>query len=319
MRKFFTEFGLNVSTSYKTLIPVEYLHMVKDKHAYHIYFILSCPKLFINPESIVKQKDNISLQIYEIVDGKPSEMKDIRFKFQGNHDHRNFEIGCSYPFIGLDIKLESGDTITIDSQTIMNYSKTGNKIDFEVLYIGQSYGNQGSRLAQDRLKSHSTLQKILTDYNVKYPDKRIYIFLLEICPILNTVMDGLHMSMANEEQEDKHFKDVFENPLKMDQIINITEAALINYFKPEYNINFVENFPDTEHKGYTQYFDLDYNTLTVELDLEFDYPYPYISFYTETNEIKNSFDFIQYNLFNEPDRDSMYAMFSIPSDIVKEE
>jgi|GEM_PF-3100290 len=34
------------------------------------------------------------------------------------------------------------------------------------------------------------------------------------------------------------------------QIINITEAALINYFKPPYNVNFVENFPNVRHKGY---------------------------------------------------------------------
>ncbi len=32
---------------------------------------------------------------------------------------------------------------------------------------------------------------------------------------------------------------------------------MINYFKPEYNINFVENFPDENHRGYRQYFDLD--------------------------------------------------------------
>lgn len=319
MRKYFTEFGLNVSTSYKTLIPVEHVQHVKDEHAYHIYFILSCPKLFINPESIVKEKDKISLQMYEIVDGKPSEMKNVSFHFQGNHDHSKFEIECNYPYLGLDISLESGKRVSIDSQTIMDYGNPGNKVDFEVLYIGQAYGDQGSRVAQDRLKSHSTLQKILTDYNVKYPDKRIYIFLLEICPILNTIMDGFHKSMASEEEENKHFKDVFENPLKMDQIINITEAALINYFKPEYNINFVENFPDTEHKGYTQYFDLDYNSLTVELDLEFGYPYTCISFYTDTNVIKNSFDIIQYDLFNDPDRDSMYAMFLTPSDMIKEE
>ena len=42
------------------------------------------------------------------------------------------------------------------------------------------------------------------------------------------------------------------NPLKYNQIINITEAAMINYFKPPYNINFIDNFPDKNHKGYSQ-------------------------------------------------------------------
>ena len=85
-------------------------------------------------------------------------------------------------------------------------------------------------------------------------------------------------------------------------------AALINYFKPEYNVNFVENFPNENHKGYKQYFDLDYNALTVELDLEFDNA-PSIQLYTATNRINGSFDFIQYRLFNDNERNDMYEIF----------
>jgi hypothetical protein len=33
-------------------------------------------------------------------------------------------------------------------------------VGFEVLYIGQAFGNDGSRNALDRLKKHETLQKI---------------------------------------------------------------------------------------------------------------------------------------------------------------
>lgn len=83
---------------------------------------------------------------------------------------------------------------------------------------------------------------------------------------------------------------------------------MINYFKPEYNINFVENFPDENHKGYRQYFDLDYNSLTVEVDLDFDNT-PSIQLYTDTNRIANSFDFIRYSLFNDNNRKSMYDIF----------
>lgn len=52
MRKYMAEFELNVSTWYKTLIPVESLQKVNDGHNYHIYFILTCSKIFIKPESI---------------------------------------------------------------------------------------------------------------------------------------------------------------------------------------------------------------------------------------------------------------------------
>ena len=83
---------------------------------------------------------------------------------------------------------------------------------------------------------------------------------------------------------------------------------LHNYFKPEFNVNCVENFPDEHHKGYKQYFDLDYNSLVVELDLEFDNA-PLIQFYTQTNRINSSFDFIRYKLYNDNNRLSMYEIF----------
>lgn len=314
MRKFFTEFGLNVSTSYKTIIPVEHLQKVRDEHQYHIYFILSCPKIFIVPDSITTDEKYISLELYQMNNGQIDSRKDIKISLASDIDHRLLGIECRYPYTNLNIRLSNGDEIYVDAQTILNYGRVGNSWILDVLYIGQSYGREGKRIAQDRLKAHSTLQKILTDYNVKYPDKRIYILLLEICPILNTVMDGINRGSVSEEDEDAHFYNIFANPLKMEQIINVTEAALINYFKPEYNVNFVDNFPDNEHKGYSQYFDLDYNTISVELDLDFEYPYPQIQLKTQTNCVKSSFDFIQYDLFNDPNRDNMYALFGKKSD-----
>lgn len=48
MRKYIFEAGLNVFTSFKTLIPVEGLEDLskKDKHRYHIYGILSYDQAF---------------------------------------------------------------------------------------------------------------------------------------------------------------------------------------------------------------------------------------------------------------------------------
>lgn len=57
--------------------------------------------------------------------------------------------------------------------------------------------------------------------------------------------------------------------LKENQIINVAEAAIINYFNPKYNTNFIDNFPNINHKGYKQYYDLDYNSISVKIDMEF--------------------------------------------------
>lgn len=83
---------------------------------------------------------------------------------------------------------------------------------------------------------------------------------------------------------------------------------MINYFKPIYNEKLVNNFPNRNLKSYRQYFDLDYNSLTVELDLELDY-YPPLQFYTENARINSIWEAIRYELFNERDRASMYDIF----------
>ena len=55
---------------------------------------------------------------------------------------------------------------------------------------------------------------------------------------------------ATKAEDDSHFNEVISTLPEYQQVINITEAALINYFKPIYNTCFVENFPNTNHKGY---------------------------------------------------------------------
>ena len=309
MRKYMAEFGLNVSTGYKTLIPVEALQEVNDGHNYHIYFILACSKIFIKPESIRLEEKCVSLTIYRISEGNEVEIENVRMNLQKDFDHSKLKVSCKYPYTQIDIILENGNTMVVDSQAISNHAAFNRKWDFEVLYIGQAYGKDGQRLAQDRLKTHNTLPTILSDCNMRYPDKRIYILLLEVNPILNSVMDGINGGSVGNGEEDIHFFNIFANPPQMNQIINIAEAALINYFKPKYNVNFKENFPNKNHKGYKQYFELDYNSIVVELDLDFDAPYPDISLISENNVIDRRNRVLQYDLDNDPNRDNMYSIF----------
>jgi hypothetical protein len=94
-----------------------------------------------------------------------------------------------------------------------------------------------------------------------------------------------------------------------EQVINISEAAIINFFKPLYNEKFIDNFPLDSHQSYKQYYDLDYNALTVEIDMEFE-DSPQIALVSSQNKISCVWDFVQYNLFNDPDRKSMYDIFN---------
>lgn len=309
MRKYMTEFGLNVSTGFKTIIPIESLQEIDDGHKYHIYFILACSKIFVKPESIEVCEKYIGMTIYKISQGNEVDVENVKMNLQNGFDHRKLKVTCQYPYTQVRIELKDGESMVVDTQTISNYAECNRKWDLEVLYIGQAYGKDGKRLAQDRLKTHSTLSTILSDCNMRFPDKRIYILLLEVNPILNSVMDGINGGCVGNLEEDIHFFNIFANMPEMNQIINISEAALINYFKPKYNINFKENFPNKNHKGYMQYFELDYNSIIVELDLDFEAPYPNISLISGNKVIDRCNRVIQYDLDNDPNRDNMYSIF----------
>lgn len=321
-RKYFSEFGLNVYTSYKTIIPVEHLDFVKDGRDYHIYSIMSCPKIRYSKDTIKSNKEGINFTLEKQVNDL-IETIDIKHEtFFENLDHTQLHLECPYPYSNLIIKIKDNEWLntygsglginemSLDARGALNIFGNESVWEFEILYIGQAFGKDGERIATDRLKSHSTLQKILTDYYSSHPDKQLYIFLFEFMPQLNVSFDGLtKIYSSTQEEEDIHFNDVMNNPLKYNQIINITEAAMINYFKPPYNINFIDNFPDEEHKGYSQYYDLDYNSLVVEIDLEFDM-ISRIQLFSDANRINSSFDFIQYELFNDPNRKSMFDIFN---------
>lgn len=232
------------------------------------------------------------------------------------------EIEMNMPYISMKIKFKDKniliehpeykkyEVVLYAQDIMMSYAPILIKETvFKVLYIGQAFGKDGKRTAFNRLSAHSTLQKILTDCQAKYADKHIYLMLMEFTPQLMSVFDGISKKYTmTEEESDKHMHDVLCNLPRLDQVINITEAALINYFKPEYNVNFVENFPNENHKGYKQYFDLDYNSLCVEIDLEFD-GLNWVQLYSDANKITTSFDFIQYQLYNDNNRLSMYDIF----------
>lgn len=323
MRKYLFEAGLDVYTSFKTLIPVESLNELSkgDKHRYHIYGILAYDQIFFDIEKTKTTEKGIQVGLFS-ANGEKKEYTMLLWTILPGLNHTKVELDISFPPTKMNVRIKDEEflkkhpeiahsELDIMAQDLFQCVAENflDRQEFEVLYIGQAYGKDGSRTAFERLETHSTLQKILTKYRSENPGKHIYILLLEFQKQLSMSFDGISKQYTKtEEESDKHMEEVCCNLPEDNQVINITEAALINYFKPEYNVNFVDNFPNENHKGYKQYFDLDYNSLTVELDMEFDHA-PIIQLYTRTNRVNNSFDFIRYKLFNDNERSSMYEIF----------
>ena len=322
--KYRAEAGLNVFTSWSTLIPIEKLYELtgKDDRSYHIYSVLATDEYYIDLGKTKQKEDQIIFDLYRVTRKGFEHITLSPFCLNKDLNHTKIDIISDYPFdkVSLQIKDEEflkshpdfpARIITLLPINLIDATLTdlGKRQKFEVLYIGQAFGNDGSRTALHRLSSHSTLQKILTEKNIKYPNKHIYLFLLEIRESLNLLFDGITPQAYKSDAETKqHIKNVISDLPRENQVINITEAALIHHFKPAYNVKLVDSFPNPLLKGYRQYFDLDYNSLMIELDLSFTNGMN-IELYSDANRTNNAHEFIQYPLFNDNNRISMYDIF----------
>lgn len=273
-----------------------------SENNYHIYMVHEIPRLSFVADGVEIFENHIELAIQEgVIDG----VSKYKFEFSlVEEDHRSI---FTYKLLDNNKKLiirdNEGGGIETDVLSIyLELSKQ--HLKSKILYIGQSYGKTGERNAIQRLASHSTLQRILADTLNRDIEKEIAVTLWEFIPRLISSYDGISKKYLTSEEEDlDHMKKVFSAPpLWIDnQIINITEAALINYFKPEYNKIFKNNFPDFAHKGYRFYYDYDYNAITVELDpscvnIEI---FSGATGYSQFNPVK-------YQLHSEEDRRSMF-------------
>lgn len=130
----------------------------------------------------------------------------------------------------------------------------------EILYVGKSVGNSGTRTSSDRLAEHSTLQKILSDYS-NLPGWEIFITLLKFNVEYNTTFPQIidtpsrtSTSKKNLEISSPPLNILQETPkiqnaplsettlsyiTNIDNYTSIIESMLISYFRPIYNTHYI--------------------------------------------------------------------------------
>ncbi|PAD85466.1 hypothetical protein CHH55_23335 [Niallia circulans] len=304
-RKFMAEFGLNSYSSYVTICYPNDLNTIEIGPRYHIYMINKIPKLNFVDKSIIVKKNYFSVDV-RIKSDAIDKIETIKSVIHPFIDHRFFDFSFDKPFKSLIIKDDENGGAGF--RVLPFYLEHGGHIDSEIVYIGRSYGENGERDAFTRLKSHSTLQKIQSDHLFESPKSDIAITLWEFTPQLLTGFDGRAKKFQmNSVENELHMAEILNDPpLHISkQLINITEAALIHYFKPEYNNLLKNNFPNKKHKDYKLYYDLDFNAINVELSPDS----INTKIYSKTREY-NVFRSIRYNLNSEKNRKSMFDIFS---------
>lgn len=185
---------------------------------------------------------------------------------------------CSYPYHELTIWNAENEIVFRGNPALLMQMSTSmlvnpddeRHIDLEVLYIGQAYGDEGSRNAVDRLKSHSTLQQVYFESSKLNPDSEIWLVLFHLeDPGLLITIDGTDTDTATSDAEDtEHMRQALNDSVAEQVLVNFAEAALIKYFQPEYNAHFKDVFPSPAHKTYAQCYDIDANSLILEIQTE---------------------------------------------------
>lgn len=279
-RKYLSEFAVNLCSARWLMTAASQLGSDRTMSANnkeisdncHIYLICRHPATSYVKELFRYSNDHIEGSITYRIKGKSKEI-DFSIKFPlvdgateislSDYPHREIH---TLNKTGEIIRYLPASVLCLGSDDIRGKDKElGN---FEVLYVGQAYGD-GKRSAFERLKSHSTLQKILAEVQYQSPDDEIFLFMFEYAPyrIINQ-MDGRAKGTIKDDRDSKRFYSILENPLTQHQQVCLIEAALIRYFSPKYNEIYRETFPSSSHTILQQCYALDFTGLIVEIDTE---------------------------------------------------
>lgn len=269
-RKFISEFGLHVCTSYYWLLQQGQLGQLGDlPDDPHIYIVGRRPRISIDPGSVMITPEVISGRFFRHV---RDERIEIQFRARNELGRTDLTVRSEYPYTEVSFVAPDSEQVLF-AKAAMLLGLCGpmywEHLDLEVLYVGQSYGEGGSRTAVERLQSHSTLQGIYAEALRQSPDQEIWLILLCFERYMLASFDGITKNyQTTEEEDDRHRHDVIYNPVSEQQEVNFTEGALIKYFRPEYNIKYKNTFPSPGHTTYEQCYAIDLNMVAVEVQTE---------------------------------------------------
>lgn len=146
-------------------------------------------------------------------------------------------------------------------------NSSSKEINFEVKYVGQAYGQDGSRNAIDRLLKHETLQKIALK---GVPDGyRLTLLLLAVQPN-NQLITTINPFAKNSDEGGERIQSGLEKLFNTseEERISLYEAALIRYFYPDFNKEFKDSFPSTNLKILQDCYNKDFCTVVAEICID---------------------------------------------------
>ena len=238
-----------------------------EKFRHHnIYLITKTNRVWFHPEMVSLDKENNISKCHYVIQDKYSR---IFTPLISNVPSCTHEISVS-PFPHTEIFLKDIDGKIIRSTNSMQLLldlPDESKPDFEVLYIGKSYGRKRRINIIDRLfeQNHKAFKNILIDMPENDPDKQLVIFAYNFTyekRFINAGSKWIDSPFDKEKQRIKYLKNVNINrKYKVDLI----EEALINYFMPKYNVRLKDSLGKLKSSTIEAFRKLDVLEIAVEL------------------------------------------------------
>lgn len=254
----------------------------------HIYFIGYLPRVSVLGSEQHDRTVSIHLDCL-------GETRSVSWEFPKGARLRKVD-GCSF------VEAQDGQRYApTGDQILVRLSQQHIPLEFDVRYIGQSFGRDGSRSALDRLLSHETLQKIAL--RQAPPGHQIALLLVEVQPnnqlvtVLNPHADEVdHDGSRIQAGLDKLFG------TSERERVALYEAAMIRYFQPEFNIEFKDSFPSTRLKILQDCYKKDFSAVVVEFYFD-DMPFVLRS----GKVVASHYHIAQYNLHSEEERRAFFS------------
>lgn len=235
----------------------------------HIYMIHTRPLVCFVKDSISYDNEKNILGGKLKVSLPNDKFKESNFSFYFPLVDDAVSIKCEHPYKKITTHNQSGDIVRyIPAYEIVPEIEDNDLINellnLKIEYIGQAYGNS-ARSAFDRLKNHSTFQKILAEIPYNNPNLEVWISLVRFQePRLITYIDGRGVKSFDEKIESKRLRDIISSPLSKKEQVNLIEAGLIRYFQPNYNVNLKYSFPSAKQQMLSKLSNIDISGLIVE-------------------------------------------------------
>lgn len=283
-RKYIAEGTLNLFTGSPGVFRPSDMYigneLAKGLEGTNIYLICARSKITIDPFSLILD-DKYVRGTVRAYSKERNECEPFRFELKlsdvAHPEFSNDAISVSTKDEHgreLLIKYMDGRTTTVSSTILV--CKSSHKIDedytrLEVLYVGKSFGKAGNRVSVDRLKRHTTLQKILSDFHDHRPNEDVILLAYQYGNyrfLLSSSGFSSAEPSTTDEQGTKYINEVNSMRISRDKRIAIAEAALINYFRPKYNEQHTASFyPENMKKLKTvkSIIDADLSGLAVEI------------------------------------------------------